>query len=157
MKKAHLILLVLVFPFLMGAGSGSSSSSSSSSTPKYEKYFNKGVKAQNKQDYERAVDWYEKALREKPDHADSWNNLGFTLRMIGKAYMEEAGEAYQKALSADRNHDEALEYQGELYLWWGKLTEANRNLERLKRMNSPEAKELEDKLDLILQQAKQLI
>ena len=77
--------------------------------------------------------------------------------MIGKAYMEEAGEAYQKALSADRNHDEALEYQGELYLWWGKLTEANRNLERLKRMNSPEAKELEDKLDLILQQAKQLI
>lgn len=157
MKKSLLVLLVIAIPFLMGAGSGDSSSSSSSSTPKYEKYFKKGVKAQDKKDYERAVEWYEKALREKSDHADSWNNLGFTLRMIGKTYLEEAGEAYQKALKADRNHDEALEYQGELYLWWGKLTEANKNLERLKRMNSPEAKELEGKLDVILQQAKQLL
>ena len=122
MKRTLLVLLVMVFPVLMGAGS--SGSSSSSSTPKYEKYFNKGVKAQDKKDYEEAVKWYEKALREKSDHADSWNNLGFTLRMIGKAYMEEAGEAYQKALRADRNHDEALEYQGELYLWWGKLTQS---------------------------------
>ncbi len=155
MKKTLLVLLVIAFPLLMGAGSGGSSSSDS--TPRYEKYFNKGVKAQNKKDYEEAVKWYEKALREKSNHADSWNNLGFSLRMIGKGYLEEAGMAYQKALKADRNHDEALEYQGELYLWWGKLTEANQNLERLKQMNSPEAKELEGKLDLILQQAKQLI
>ena len=74
MKKTLLVLLVMVFPLLMGAGS--SGSSSSDSTPRYEKYFKKGVKAQNKKDYEEAV-------------------------------------------KADRNHDEALEYQGELYLWWG--------------------------------------
>ena len=159
MTKSLLVLLVMTLPLLMGASSGGSSSSSSgsSATPKYEKYFNKGVKAQDKRDYAAAVKWYEKALKEKPDHADSWNNLGFTLRMVGKEYMKKAGEAYQQALKVDRNHDEALEYQGELYLWWGKLTDANQNLQRLKKMNSPEAKELEEKLDAILQQARLLI
>ena len=157
MKKLLLFFLVMTVPLLMGAGSSSSSSSSSSSTPKYEKYFNNGVKAQDKKDYDEAVQWYEKALKDKPDHADSWNNLGFSLRMIGKRYLQAAGKAYQSALKVDANHDEALEYQGELFLWWGKLTEANQNLERLKKMNSPEAKELGEKLERILQEAKKLI
>lgn len=156
MKKILLVLLVMTAPLLMG-NSSSSSSSSSSSTAKYVKYFNKGQAAQDKKDYEQAVSWYEKALRDKPDHADSWNNLGFSLRMIGKGYLDEAGKAYQKALTVDADHDEALEYQGELYLWWGKLTEADQNLQRLKKMNSPEAKELGQKLEHILAQAKKLI
>ena len=115
------------------------------------------MKAQADKNYEAAVAWYEKALKSKSDHADSWNNLGFSLRMIAKRYLHEAGEAYQKALQADANHDEALEYQGELFLWWGKLTEANENLKRLKRMNSPEAEELGEKLEHVLDQAKKLI
>ena len=156
MKNTLMILLVMTVPLLMGNSSGSSSSSSSS-TPKYEKYFDKGVTAQEKKDYDAAVQWYRKALKEKADHADSWNNLGFTLRMIGKGYMKEAGEAYKKALAAERNHDEALEYQGKLYLWLGQLTEANRNLRRLKKMKSPEPKELEAKLEVILRQAKDLL
>ena len=157
MKNFLPAILLMTVPLLMGASSNGSSSSSDSSTPRYEKYFNKGVEAQANGDYEKAVSWYEKALEKKPDHADSWNNLGFTLRMIAKQYLTEAGDAYEKALQADPNHDEALEYQGELFLWWGKLIEANRNLERLKSMNSPEAKELGEKLEQVLDQAKTLI
>ena len=40
---------------------------------------------------------------------------------------------------------------------WGKLTKASKNLKRLKKMNSPEAAELEGKLDAILAEAKQLL
>ena len=101
--------------------------------------------------------WYRRALKEKSDHADSLNNLGFSLRSIGKQYMDEAGEAYDKALRIERNHEEALEYQGELYLWWGKIAKANENLKKLEKMKSPEARELEEKLDEILKQAAKLI
>ena len=77
--------------------------------------------------------------------------------MIAKGYLDQAGEAYQSALKLNANHDEALEYQGELYLWWGRLSDANQNLQRLKKMKSPEADELGRKLEHILNQAKKLI
>ena len=82
--------------------------------------------------------------------------MGFSLRMIGKQYMDEAAKAYEKALAADANHEGALEYQGELYLWWGKLELANRNLKKLKKLNSKEAQTLQEKLDVIVSQAKKI-
>jgi len=154
MRIITLGLLFMITPVLMGAGS---ESASTPSVGKHEKYYNKGVDAQNQKDYVEAVKWYGRALEEKPDYADAHNNLGFSLRSIGREYLHRAGQAYDDALQADANHAEALEYQGELYLWTGQITKARGNLDRLKALNSPEAQELEKQLKRILDEAQKLL
>lgn len=152
MTKYLPLLLIPVIPLLIAA----STPSVSTSPAKHEKFYNQGVKAQKKGDYQRAVKLYEKALKAKPDFADALNNLGYSLRNIAKQYMDEAMQSYNKALQIQKDHQQALEYQGELYVWRGQLLKANENYKQLKRMNSPEAAELKERLDRVLAEAKQL-
>lgn len=155
MTKYLPLLLVPLIPLLIAA-STPSVSTPSTSTSKHVKLYNQGVEAQKRGDYQRAVKLYEKALKAKPDFADALNNLGYSLRNIAKQYMDEAMQSYNKALQIERDHQQALEYQGELYVWHGQLVKANENYKQLKRMNSPEAAELKAHLDRVVAEAKQL-
>lgn len=155
MTKYLPLLLIPVIPLLIAA-STPGVSTPSTSTPKHVKLYNQGVEAQKKGDYQRAVKLYEKALKAKPDFADALNNLGYSLRNIGKQYMDEAMQSYDKALRVKKNHEQALEYQGELYLWRGQLLKANENYKQLRRMNSREAAGLKAHLDRVVAEAKQL-
>jgi len=165
MKLHTLVALVLVAPLLLlsatesrsSGGSDNASSSGSSGSSKYDKYYKKGKDAQKRKKYEEAVKHYQRALKAKPKDPDALNNLGFSLRSIGKQYMAEAAKAYDAALRADGSHEEALEYQGELYLWMGELSKANANLRKLEKMNSDEAAELREEIEAILAQAKKLM
>ncbi|MFQ5757649.1 MAG: tetratricopeptide repeat protein [Acidiferrobacterales bacterium] len=150
------ILLTAAVPLLLGAGTPSKSTPPRASVSKDVKYYNQGVKAQNQGDYQRAVELYRKALRVNPNFADALNNLGFSLRSIGKQYMDEAMQSYDRALQLKRDHQQALEYQGELYLWRGQLQKANENYQRLRRLNSREATKLKKHLDRMVAQAKQI-
>jgi tetratricopeptide (TPR) repeat protein len=152
MTKYLPLLLVPVIPLLIAASTPSVSTSSA----KHEKFYNQGVEAQKQGDYQRAVKLYERALKAKPDFADALNNLGYSLRNIAKQYMEQAMQSYSKALQIEKDHQQALEYQGELYVWHGQLLKANENYKQLKRMNSPEAAELKAHLDRVVAEAKQL-
>ncbi len=152
MTKYLPLLLVPVIPLLIAASTPSVSTSSA----KHERLYNDGLEAQKKGDYQRAVKLYEKALKAKPDFADALNNLGYSLRNIAKQYMDEAMQSYNRALQIQKDHEQALEYQGELYVWRGQLLKANENYKQLKRMNSPEAAELKGHLDRVLAEAKQL-
>lgn len=156
LRGGSAVLLLAVLPLLVGAGSPSTSTRPAS-TPDYVKYYNTGVQAQTRKDYQEAVRWYRKALELKPDYPDALNNLGFSLRSIGKGYLDEANKAYQKALELNANHEQTLEYQGELYLWEGKFTQANENVKRLQKLNPREAEMLKQKLDAILTEAKKLL
>ncbi len=149
-------VVVALVPLLMGAGSPSPSIRPSPA-PDYLKYYDNGVKAQARNDFQDAVRRYRKAVELKPDYPDALNNLGFSLRSIAKGYLEEADQAYQKALALKADHERALEYQGELYLWKGELAKAAENAKRLQRLNSKEAAALKQKLDVILTEAKKLL
>jgi Flp pilus assembly protein TadD len=156
MRARTMVYLGLVtVPFLIGAGSPSQSTRPS--TPEYEQAYNKGVQAQNRKDYPEAVRWYRKAVELKADYPDALNNLGFSLRSIGKGYLDQAAQAYQKALTLNANHEQALEYQGELYLLEGQLTKASENVKRLEQLHSRDLGELKPKLDAILAEAKKLL
>jgi Flp pilus assembly protein TadD len=165
MKTHTLIVLVLLTPLLVlsagdsmsSGGSDNATSSGSSGSSKYDKSYKKGQAAQKREKYADAVKYYRQALKAKPKDADALNNLGFSLRSIGKQYMVEAAKAYDGALKSNANHEDALEYQGELYLWMGDLGKANANLKKLEKMNSDEAAELRKEIDAILAQAKKLI
>lgn len=154
-RLTALLLVVVSVPLLIGA-STPSQSSRAPATPKHVKYYNQGVKAQNQKDYEGAVRLYQKALRVNPDYPDALNNMGFSLRSIGKRYMDEAMQAYDKVLKLKRNHEGALEYQGELYLWRGELLKANENYQQLRSVSSREAAKLKRHIDQIVGQAKQI-
>jgi Flp pilus assembly protein TadD len=153
--RRALCVVVVAVPFLMGAGSPSTAPRPA--TPEFEKAYNSGVQAQNRKDYPEAVRWYRKALELKPDYPDALNNLGFSLRSIAKGYLDQAAQAYQKALTLNTNHEQALEYQGELYLLEGQLTKAAENLKRLEQLHSRDVGDLKPKLDAILAEAKKLL
>jgi tetratricopeptide (TPR) repeat protein len=155
MPKYLPLVLVPVIPLLIAASTPSVSTPATAS-PKHVRLYNQGVEAQKKGDYQRAVKLYQKALKAKPDFADALNNTGYSLRNIAKQYMDEAMQSYNKALQIQKDHQQALEYQGELYVWRGQLLKANENYKQLKRMNSPEAAELKEHLDRVLAKAKQL-
>ena len=152
MTKYLPLLLVPVIPLLIAA-STPSVSTPSTSTSKHVKLYNQGVKAQKQGDDQRAIRLYQKALKVKPDFADALNNLGYSLRNIAKQYMDEAMQSYNQALQIQKDHQQALEYQGELYVWRGQLLKANQNYKQLKRLNSPEAAELKERLDRVLAEA----
>ncbi len=69
---------------------------------------------------------------EEPKNADAWNLLGFTQRKLGN--FDEAGLAYDTALTLNPDHLGALEYQGELFLETGKPDLARTNLDRLRSL-----------------------
>ena len=62
----------------------------------------------------KAIAQLQKEVSRKPDNADAWNLLGFSLRKQGEYGAAET--AYEKALSIDPKHTGAMEYMGELYL-----------------------------------------
>ena len=64
--------------------------------------------------------------------ADKFNLLGFTARKSGD-YVS-AATFYEKALSLDPKHIRALEYQGELFLQLGQFSDAEDNLDKIKKI-----------------------
>lgn len=66
------------------------------------------------------------------NNADVNNLLGFASRKLGK--YGQSGVYYMKALEINPAHLGALEYQGELFLIQKKVTLAQQNLAKLKRL-----------------------
>jgi tetratricopeptide (TPR) repeat protein len=128
-----------------------------SATPEYVKEFNAGVAAQQRENYQEAIEYYQQALSKKSDFADAWNNLGYCYRMTAKSYLARSGHAYDKALSANPKLEEALEYQGEYFVMVGQLDKAYSNYQTLQTMHSKEADELKSALDAILKQAQSVL
>jgi len=68
----------------------------------------------------------------EPNNADVWNLLGYTNRNMNLA--GPAMEAYEMALTLEPNHLGALEYQGELFVTLKRLEDAQKNLDKLKKL-----------------------
>jgi tetratricopeptide (TPR) repeat protein len=151
-----LMLLTLAAPLLFSFASKSKPVAPTGG-PEYMFDYNAGLEAQKRQDYEKAIDLYQKALDKKPDFPEALNNLGYSYRQIAKSYLIKSGEAYDKALRLDPKHTEALEYQGEYFLLMGQLTHAYQNYKTLQTLNVTEAGLLKKNLDRILKEAQEVL
>ena len=92
-----------------------------------------------------------KILNVPTKRADKFNLLGFTARKSGD--LEKASDYYNRALEINPKHVRALEYQGELFLQLGKVTDAKQNLEKIQRIcwiPCSEEKQLEEAIRLAL-------
>ncbi|MEM6623653.1 MAG: tetratricopeptide repeat protein [Pseudomonadota bacterium] len=72
--------------------------------------------------------------KETPEEADVFNWLGFAYRNTGD--LERSAAAYDKALTLEPNHLQALEYQGKLFLALHDLERAEANLRRIETLCS---------------------
>ena len=79
--------------------------------------------------YDKALPRLQKLAVSDPKNPDVFNLLGFSLRKTGD--LDNAGVAYERALSLKPTHKGALEYQGELFLMRGDVGGAEANLARL--------------------------
>ncbi len=91
--------------------------------------------------YEDAIEILSDAVRSEPNNAEAWNLLGYASRKFGD--LETSAEAYQKALSIDPEHKNALEYQGELFLMLNDKIAAQSNLEKLMALCPDGCKQLD--------------
>jgi tetratricopeptide (TPR) repeat protein len=75
------------------------SEKSSSDNPKAVDFYNKGTEASEKQQYKKAADYFEKALKLDEKYAFAWDNLGLAYRKLGE--YDKAIHAYEKSLALD--------------------------------------------------------
>lgn len=101
------------------------------------------LSAVREKNYSRAIELLKAVVADRPDFADAWNYLAFSLRKSGA--LDQSEKAYRTALRLDPEHRGAHEYLGELYLQTGRRSEAEvleRGLSRICRYGCPELEEL---------------
>jgi len=146
------IFFVLSFgwnQFAYGAGTSSKSSSKSESAAqkreRANEYFEEGKKLQEKWNYKKASQKYERAVDIDPSYAEAYSNLGYTYRK--QEQFDKAVRAYKKAIKLDPNLAEAHEYLGEAYAEMGKFDLAEKELAILRELGSDEADKLSEFID----------
>jgi len=91
-----------------------------------ERRINMAERLLDTEQYQEAIRNLNLTVKRYRHNADAWNLLGYAHRRSGN--VDAANAAYSRALSIDRYHLGALEYQGALFIELGKLDEAKVNL-----------------------------
>lgn len=142
---AAFAFMVLSLPALSAGGAGDGTASSSWMD---DSRLLPALGAVREEDYPRAIKLLEEIVYDRPELADAWNYLGFSLRKTGE--FEKSEEAYLTALRLDPEHRGVHEYLGELYLQTGRRDEAKAMAEKLAslcRYGCPELTELRAALE----------
>lgn len=92
--------------------------------------------------FAEALPLLRQAEADQPFNADVLNQLGFTLRKLGR--LDEARIAYDRALSVAPNHRGAREYRGELFVQTGDMAAARAELAVLERVCGWDCEEYRD-------------
>jgi tetratricopeptide (TPR) repeat protein len=108
--------------------------------PSAEQEYSRGLAATRAKEWSVAVAAFTRATEMKPAYPEAWNGLGYALRNQGR--YPESLKAYDEALRLRPDYPEALEYLGEAYVKLGRLDDARRVLERLRRLDAGMAREL---------------
>ncbi len=86
-----------------------------------------------KKQYDRAVNYYKKAVEADPKHAKAYLNMGIALKRLEK--YEEAITAYTRALNVDPNYDKAYFNRAVAYKLLGKNDKAASDFEKALEVN----------------------
>lgn len=94
--------------------------------------YDKAVELIDEERYAEAVPILRAVVERRPQNADAWSQLGFASRKSGN--WRDGEGYYAKALALDPDHQEALEYLGELYLETARPELARAALDKLVKL-----------------------
>lgn len=86
------------------------------------------------QQWKKALDQLNRAVRDEPRNADIHNLLGYSYRKQARPDLAKAFVHYNKAIEIDPRHKGAHEYIGEAYLMDNKPQEAEKHLATLQQI-----------------------
>ncbi len=91
--------------------------------------------------YKDAIVLLNQTLQKFPGHANAWNLLGFSHRMMGN--FDDAEKYYDGALTINPTHTGALNYIGQLFIQTGRIEKAKGMLVKLESACPQGCKDLE--------------
>ncbi len=101
-------------------------------------FYSKGQTASEQEDYEQAVNYFSKAVKEDPEFAFAWDNLGINYRRLNK--FDKAIDAYKKSLEIDPEGTMPLQNIAVAYQFKNEFNKAIDAYEKLAALdqNNPE-------------------
>ena len=130
------------------AQAAGSSSNSSDQPSADQRNIQRGQQAIEAGDWERAAMFLERAAEADARNADVFNLLAYSYRHLDR--IDDAFEAYGKALALDPGHRGAHEYIGEAYLLVGDSAMAEEHLSILKEVCGGACEEAEELAEAIV-------
>lgn len=114
------------------------SAKSFSKNKKALKFYSKGLDESTKENYDKAVEYFEKAVNEDPEFAFAWDNLGVNYRRLNN--YDKAIESYKKSLEIDPYGLMPLQNIAVVYLYKKEYTNAIEAYNRFAEIdiNNPE-------------------
>lgn len=114
------------------------SSKSVSENKKALEFYSLGLKESKKENFEKAADYFEKAVLEDPEFAFAWDNLGISYRRLNN--YDKAIEAYSKSIAIDPNGLMPLQNIAVAYVHKEEFNNAIKAYEKLAKVdrNNPE-------------------
>ena len=98
------------------------------------KYYNLGLDEGKKENWEKAIDNYKKAVIFDSEFAFAYDNMGICYRRLNK--YDEAIESYEKSLKIDPNGEMPLQNIAVVYLYKKEYRKAVKSYERLAKIDS---------------------
>lgn len=124
--SALVISLMLTMPMTSYADGATQSTTPEITRTDAERRLNMAKRLLEKNEYQQAIRNLNMTVERYRHNADAWNLLGYAHRQAGN--LDAANEAYTHALSINRYHLGALEYQGQLFILMGRIDDAKVNL-----------------------------
>lgn len=114
------------------------SSKSFSDNKKATEFYSKGLNESKNKNYEKAVEYFEIAVKEDPEFTFAWDNLGINYRRLKN--FDKAIEAYKKSLEIDPNGLMPLQNIAVVYQYKKEYYKAIKAYEKLAEIdkNNPE-------------------
>lgn len=99
-------------------------------------YFDIGFYEKANQPLEKAREFYQKALEQKPNDADVRTDFGLTYFLIDPPDFDKSIAEFQKALQTNPKHEKTLQVMAQVFIKQNKAAEAEKFVARLKEVNS---------------------
>ena len=87
-----------------------------------EDWFNKGVALYEQNEYDKAIEAFDEAIKQDPENAEAWFNKGIALSDLDEG--DKANEAFDEAIKLDPEYVEAWEEKSGVLFYQGKYDEA---------------------------------
>jgi tetratricopeptide (TPR) repeat protein len=98
-------------------------------------FFDIGYFKKDDGQFQKAREFYQAALEQKPDDADVRTDLGLTYFLVNPAENDAAFGEFQKSLQINPKHEKTLQVTAQLLLSQNKTEEAEKYVARLKDVN----------------------